>query len=81
MNVTINGIQKEIPDGLNLQGLLEHLEVKPGSVVIECNEKDIYSQSQFTGIMVQENDRLEILNFVGGGSGITLFPPRSSYVR
>jgi thiamine biosynthesis protein ThiS len=77
MKVVINGINKEIPDGLNLQQLLDHLDVKPGSVVIECNEKDIYSQSQFMQIMVQENDRLEILNFVGGGSGFTSLHPRS----
>jgi sulfur carrier protein len=66
MTVTINGERREIPDGLHVTGLLEHLGMPRERVAIERNlnilPRAVWSQTQ-----VQSNDNFEIVQFVGGG--------------
>ena len=57
----------EISNGLNIQQLLMQLGIKPGRVVVERNEAEIISRSKFEEVVLSEGDRLEVLNFVGGG--------------
>ena len=68
MKIAVNGKTKEIPAGTNIAGLLKILDILPERVVVERNESQIISRSQFEQVVIQEDDRLEILNFVGGGS-------------
>ena len=66
MKVTINGEKREIPDGLTVATLLEHLGMKNDLVAIERN-LDILPRSLWAGTFVQANDTFEIVHFVGGG--------------
>jgi thiamine biosynthesis protein ThiS len=66
MNVTINGENREVPDGLNVVALLEHLGVGRERVAVERN-LDILPRTQWQETRVQPNDSFEIVHFVGGG--------------
>jgi thiamine biosynthesis protein ThiS len=66
MTITINGDRREIPDGLNVIALLEHLGMPDGRVAIERN-LDILPRTLWRETQVQVNDSFEIVHFVGGG--------------
>jgi len=66
MNVTINGERREIPDGLNVASLIEHLGMRIDRVAIERN-LNILARAQWQETLVQSNDSFEIVQFVGGG--------------
>lgn len=64
----VNGESKKIPKGSSVTSLLKDLSIDPRRVVVELNEtvlpRDTYPQK-----ILQENDRIEIVHFVGGGGG------------
>lgn len=66
MKVTINGENKEISDDLNLIQLLEKLEFPTERIAIELN-KDVVRKKDWESINVSDNDKIEIIHFVGGG--------------
>jgi sulfur carrier protein len=66
MKVKINGDVKEIPDGLNVVALVEHLGMAGSRVAIERN-LDILPRSEWAETSIQPNDSFEIVHFVGGG--------------
>lgn len=66
MTVTINGERREIPDGLNVTALLDHLGMSNKRVAIERN-LDILPRGQWQGTQVESGDSFEIVQFVGGG--------------
>jgi sulfur carrier protein len=66
MRVKINGDEREIADGIDLAGLLESLQIRPGRVVVERN-KEIVPRDLFSAISLVDGDVLEIVHFVGGG--------------
>ncbi len=66
VQIKINGKVTEIEPSLNLASLLETRRIKPGAVVVQYNG-DIVDKGLWTKIVLQENDELEILRFVGGG--------------
>ena len=66
MKIRINGEQKEIVDGLNIAGLLDEREIRPGRVVVELN-RTIISRVAQESTSLREGDVLEIVHFVGGG--------------
>ncbi len=65
MRVTINGESTEIPEGLTLGRLLEHLKLE-GPVAIEVN-REIVPRVDHPSHEVRDGDSLEIVHFVGGG--------------
>ncbi len=66
MTVTINGERRDIPDGLNVTALLNHLGMSTGRVAVERN-LDILPRTLWQETPVQSNDSFEIVHFVGGG--------------
>lgn len=66
MTVTINGERREVPDGMNIAMLIEHLGMRIDRVAIERN-LDILPRAQWQETRVQANDSFEIVQFVGGG--------------
>jgi thiamine biosynthesis protein ThiS len=66
VTITINGEHREIPDGLNVAALLEHLGMAQNRVAIERN-RDILPRAQWQETQVSPNDAFEIVQFVGGG--------------
>ena len=67
MQIVLNGEKKDIPDGLTVEGLLQHLEIKPGRVAVEINE-EIVRKTTYAGTPVKDGDRIEVVQFMGGGS-------------
>jgi thiamine biosynthesis protein ThiS len=66
MKITINGELREIPDGLTVAALLQHLEMAADRVAIERN-LDILPRAKWQETEVQLDDRYEIVHLVGGG--------------
>ena len=66
MRIEINGDAREVPEGLNVAALLEHLQLNPGRVAIERN-LEILPRSAWGATAVATGDRFEIVHFVGGG--------------
>jgi sulfur carrier protein len=66
MTVTINGERREIPDGLNVTALIEHLGMPVGRVAVERN-LDILPRALWQETRVEPSDSFEIVHFVGGG--------------
>jgi len=68
MKIYINGDLREMPGELTLEQLLVQLKVRPASVVTEYNEKVIMPPER-ESCSLRDGDRVEIVHFVGGGSG------------
>ena len=66
MIVTINGERRDVPDGLTVSALLDHLGMPTGRVAVERN-LDILPRNRWQETPVQSNDSFEIVHFVGGG--------------
>ena len=66
MTVTVNGERREIPEGLSVSALLDHLGFTNKRVAIERN-LEILPRAQWQQTQVQSNDKFEIVHFVGGG--------------
>jgi sulfur carrier protein len=66
MRVTINGERREVPDGIAVAALLEHLGMPRERVAIERN-LNILPRADWKQTQVQPDDSFEIVHFVGGG--------------
>jgi len=66
VTITINGERQEIPEGLNVTALLEHLGMPQNRVAIERN-RNILPRARWHETQVSVNDAFEIVQFVGGG--------------
>ena len=66
IHITLNGEPREIPAGLNVASLLDHLVLRPDRVAIELNGA-ILPKSQWFSTQVASDDRFEIVHLVGGG--------------
>jgi thiamine biosynthesis protein ThiS len=66
MKVKINGDVRDVPQGLSVSALLEHLGMPAGRVAIERN-LDILPRAKWQETQVAANDSYEIVHFVGGG--------------
>ena len=67
MTITINGEPREVPEGLTVSALLDHLGFANKRVAIERN-REILPRAQWQKTQVQTGDTFEIVHFVGGGS-------------
>jgi thiamine biosynthesis protein ThiS len=69
MLLTINGEEREFAgDQLTLAALIEQLGMKADRVAVELN-RAIVSRDQWAATQLNSGDKLEIVHFVGGGSG------------
>lgn len=66
MKIQINGEDKHVNEGLDLAGLLEELQIRPGRVVVELN-RQVLAREAHGSTVIKEGDVLEIVHFVGGG--------------
>lgn len=66
IRVQVNGEPREIPAGLSVEGLLQHLELHPRLVVVEHNG-EILRRDGYDDSSVAAGDNLELVHFVGGG--------------
>jgi len=66
MQVTINGENRDVKEGLTVLALLEDLELQPEAMVVQRNE-NVIERSDFATIQLEEGDVIELVRFVGGG--------------
>jgi thiamine biosynthesis protein ThiS len=66
MTIILNGEKKEIPDGITVFSLLEHLNIQHRRVAVERNE-EIVTKSSYAETVLKEGDALEVVSFMGGG--------------
>ncbi len=68
MKIMINGEQMEMGKHLTVAELLQERKVEsPDMVSVEINE-EILARDAFATTLLQENDAVEFLYFMGGGS-------------
>lgn len=66
MDITVNGEQKRLEAPLSVDGLLATLELEPRKIAVERN-LEIVPKSLYSETLLQNGDRIEIVQFVGGG--------------
>ncbi len=68
MFITLNGEPFEIDQPLSVADLLARLAIDARRVAVEHN-LEILRRNLFADTLVHDGDRIEIVNFVGGGEG------------
>ncbi len=66
ISIRINGEPREVPPGLTVRSLLEHLQVDPARVAVELNRK-LARKPEWDRAQVEAGAEVEIVEFVGGG--------------
>ena len=66
MNLFLNGEQSTAPDSVTVAALLEKLGLPQKGVAVERN-REIVPKSAYGATVLSEGDRIEIVQFVGGG--------------
>jgi sulfur carrier protein len=66
MKILLNGEQSETRDGITVAGLLDSLGIAGERVAVEVN-LDIVPRTRHAERVINEGDRVEIVQFVGGG--------------
>jgi thiamine biosynthesis protein ThiS len=67
LTITLNGEPYELQEPLTLEALLQTLQIDPRRVAVEHN-LTVVKRARYADTVVADGDRIEIVNFVGGGS-------------
>ena len=67
MQVYVNGELKDLPGTSSLAELVTQLELPAARIAIELN-REVVRRNDWSGTMLNEDDRIEIVHFVGGGA-------------
>jgi sulfur carrier protein len=66
MTIVLNGTEREAPQGATVLALLETIGFAPGRVAVEVNGR-VVRRDDFSRRNLSEHDRVEVVQFVGGG--------------
>jgi len=66
MIVSVNKKDIEVDDNITIESMLFFLEIKTEFIAVEVNST-IIPKSEFAIHMLSENDKITIINAVGGG--------------
>lgn len=66
VEIFVNGEPRRVPVGQTVLGLLTDLELNGRLVVVELN-RQILRRGELPEIGLESGDRVELVNFVGGG--------------
>ena len=66
IKIKINGKIKTIIENSKLSKLLKNLKIPLNKVAIELNE-EIIDKKKINKIILKNNDKIEIVHFIGGG--------------
>ena len=64
--IQLNGDLYEINNGTNLNELLNKLKIQKNKVAIEVNG-EIVEKNKYSNLILNKNDKVEIVHFIGGG--------------
>jgi thiamine biosynthesis protein ThiS len=68
VRIEVNGEQREIEEGTTISLLVEQLALAPERLAVELN-REVVRRALWPETALADGDRLEIVHFVGGGSG------------
>src|ERR1051325_6358719 len=68
IEIRLNGEAREIPTPLNIEELLYHLNLPKDHIAVERN-RSIVPKQKWETVALAQGDELEVVHFVGGGSG------------
>ena len=66
MNIHVNGAAQAVPENSTLSVLLQQLDLSGKRLAVELNG-EIVPRSTYAQTRLQESDRLEIVQAIGGG--------------
>jgi len=66
MRVMVNGEAMDVPEGLNVGGLLDRLKVKREYTAVAVN-REIMPKTQYADTPLKDGDKVEIVRPMGGG--------------
>ncbi len=66
MKIKINGIEKDVKDNITIKELLKELNILDKTMAVAVN-MNIVKKDEWDKYKLNENDKIEALNFVGGG--------------
>jgi thiamine biosynthesis protein ThiS len=67
LKIRLNGESKEIEEGTTLPSLVEGLSLVPERIAVELNG-EVVRRADWPRVTLKEDDRVEVVHFVGGGS-------------
>lgn len=66
IHITVNGETRELPQGSTLAQLIESLQLQGKRFAVERNN-EIVPKSTLAEVILQDADKLEIVQAIGGG--------------
>ena len=66
MKIFVNGDQKDFDTAISLADLITQLDLPATRIAIELN-REVVRRSDWGSTMLKDEDRIEIVHFVGGG--------------
>lgn len=66
MILIINGEAKEFDSTMNLQGIIKDLKIEDKVMAAAVN-MEVVKKENWSHFSLKENDKIELLHFVGGG--------------
>ena len=70
MRIQVNGEPREVDENLSLPELIASLSLKPEQIAVELNQK-VIRRLEWPRTTLRDDDKIEIVHFVGGGGGWT----------
>ncbi len=67
MTIQLNGEPHEVEEGTSVADLLKTLDIQLEQVAVEIN-LEIMDKHEFGNRILQNDDRVEVMSFIGGGS-------------
>jgi thiamine biosynthesis protein ThiS len=67
LRVYVNGEPRELSAPLSLAELITQLDLPAARIAVELN-RVVVRRNEWSTTVLQDNDRIEIVHFVGGGS-------------
>lgn len=66
MNLIINGENKKFDDNYTIKDIMQELEIE-GKVMAAAVNMNIIKKDNWSSFVPKNNDKIELLQFVGGG--------------
>ena len=66
IQIRVNGKVKSVPAKYSISDLVKNLNIPIKKVAIEYNQ-EIIDKKKINRIILKKNDKIEIVNFIGGG--------------
>lgn len=68
ITIILNGENSQFDRKISISELLQHLDLGEKRLAVEVNQ-EIIARSEFDSCILNENDKVEIVQAIGGGAG------------